>query len=581
MTQEGLFGVDSNVKYKYIEVHMAVDILIKDGFVVDGTGGPWYRADVGIKDGKIVAVRSHLDNITADKVVDAEGYVVCPGFFDMHGHSELAYFKYPLTESKVMQGITTEFNSNCGYSANGPMKKLFLEMVKSWVEDPNTRPIGEYSFMSIPVKVDWSNLTGYMEKLNKFGGISLNSAYMVGFGSVRMSVIGYEKGPPTAAQLTRMKSMVAEAMEEGAFGISTGTQYPPQNYAETEEIIELAKVVAKYGGIHQSHIRRRGFTADKKFGRAFVKPTLETMFEAVRECIEIGEGAGIPTVWSHAKIAGAWTSSEHCAQGFLKLVDDARRRGVDVTIDTWANQYIGIPLTKVIPVWAFEGGINKLRKRLREPELRAKIRDFTEEALGHGCEGNIEGAIITRAEPEELKPFINRPIVEIAKEQGKSIVDFYLDIIADGGEIGLYLPCQSEEDNVDLIRYPATVFGTDAVCGKHEEKTGIGPGGELMGHGYGLFPRILRKYVLEEKVLTMEEAVRKMTSACANRLGITDRGLIKPGMWADVVVFDPIRIRERALLPPVGIPYVFVNGVVTVENGVHTGARAGKPLKHE
>lgn len=559
---------------------MAYDILIKDGFVVDGTGGPWYRADVGIKDGKIIEVRSHLDISDSDRVVNARGYVVCPGFFDMHCHSELAYFKYPLAESKVMQGITTEFNGNCGYSPSGPLKKAFLERVKQWVEDPETRSIAESVAMSIPTEVDWANLSGYMDKLHKFGNVSVNSAYMVGFGSVRMSVLGHEEGPPSPKQLTEMKALVAEAMVAGAFGFSTGTQYPPQNYAETEEIIELAKVVKQYGGIHQSHIRRRGWTGNEKFGRAFLKPTLDTQFDAVRECIEIGERARIPTVWSHAKIAGAWASRERSAPAFLKLVNDARLRGVDVTIDTWANQYIGITASKVVPLWAFEGGIEKLRVRLQKPELREKIHRFMEEALTYGCEGDVQKAIITRAVPEKNEPFLNRFFAEVAEEHGKTVVDFYLDIIADGGDMWLYLPCQTEEDNVDLIRYPATVFGTDAACGKHEEKTGLGPGGPLLGHGYGLYPLILRKYVQEEKVLTLEEAIRKMTSACANRLGLSDRGLIKLGMWADIVVFDPIGIRERPLLPPVGVPYVLVNGVLTVDNGKHTGVRAGKILRH-
>ncbi len=560
---------------------MNYELLIKDGFVVDGTGGPWFRADVGIKGGKIIEVRKNLPASGVQRVIDGKDYVVCPGFFDNHSHSELAYFKYPLAETKVMQGITTEFNGNCGISPSGPLKRLSLESVRQMVEDPKTRPIAEYKPMKIPAEVDWTSLAEYMDKLERFGGVSVNSAYMVGFGSVRTSVIGYEKGPPTKDQMDEMKALVAEAMEAGAFGLSTGTQYPPQNYAETNEIIELARVVAKYGGIHQSHIRRRGWTADKKFGRAFLKPTKDTMFEAVRECIEIGERAGIPTVWSHAKIAGAWTAKERSAPEFLKLVEDGRRRGVDITIDTWANRYIGVTEKKVIPLWAFEGGLEKLRERLHDPELRAKIRSFAEEALGHGCEGDIEQAIISRVEPEKNKEFIGRLIIDVAREQGKAIADLFLEIIAEGGQIGLYSPCQTEEDNIELIKHPLTMFGTDAVCGKHSEKTGIGPGGLHLGHGYGLYPWIIRKYVREEKVLTLEEAVRKMTSACANRLGITDRGLIKPGMWADIVILDPISVRERPLLPPEGIPYVLVNGIVTVDNGEHTGARAGNILKHK
>jgi len=331
---------------------MQYDVLIKDGFVVDGTGSTWYRADVGIEGGKIVEVLKNLPTSRADRVIDAEGYVVCPGFFDMHTHSELSYFKYPLVENKVVQGITTEFNGNCGASLSGPMKGYALESIKQRVQE-----------QKIPVEIDWKNLGEYMDKLEKFGGVSVNSAYMVGFGAVRMSVIGYERGPPTKDEMEEMKASVAEAMEAGAFGLSTGPQYPPQNYAEIDEIVELAKVVAKFGGIHQSHVRRRGWTEDKKFGRAFLTPTRDTMFEAVRECIEIGERAGIPTVWSHAKIGGAWTVKERSAPKFLKLVEDARRRGVDVTIDTWADICAGETANKIVPPWAYEGGHEKLRER--------------------------------------------------------------------------------------------------------------------------------------------------------------------------------------------------------------------------
>ena len=216
------------------------------------------------------------------------------------------------------------------------------------------------------MEIDWTSLAGYMKKVEESGGISINAAFLVGFGTVRMSVIGWERGPPNADELEEMKAMVAEGMEDGAFGLSTGQQYPPQNYAEVDEIIELAKVVRRYGGFHQSHIRRRGWTADEKYGRAFLKPMRDTMPEAIRECIEIGERAGIPTVWSHAKIAGGWNVNKGRAKEFLKIVEDARLRGVDVTIDTWADAYTAMGANKVVPLWAWEGGLEKLKERLIE-----------------------------------------------------------------------------------------------------------------------------------------------------------------------------------------------------------------------
>jgi len=549
---------------------MRFEILIKDGFVVDGTGGPWYRADVGIEGGKIDEVAKNLPAFEANRVIDARGYVVCPGFFDIHAHSELSYFKCPTADNKVMQGVTTELTGNCGESASGPLQGAALEAVRKSVREKH-----------VPVEVSWTKLAEYVDKLREFGGVSVNSAFMVGFGTVRMSVLGWERGPPTKNQMEEMKAMVTTAMEEGAFGLSTGLQYPPQNYAETDEVVELAKVVAKYGGIHQSHIRRRGWTGDEKLGRSFLVPLRDTMPEAIRECIQIGERAGIPTVWSHAKIAGGWGVNKGRAREFLKLVDDARRRGVDVTIDTWADPYTAMGPNKVVPLWAWQGGLEGLVKRLRDPKLREKIRSFAEDALGLGCEMDWEQTIVTDVKLEKNKMFIGKTFGEIARTKGEEIVDVYLDLIAESERVEVQGPWGTEEDNIELIRYPVAVFGTDTGCGGYSDKSVSTVGyGLYRGTGYGLYPRVLGKYVREQKVLTLEEAVRKMSSACANRLGLTDRGLIRPGMWADIVVFDPISVREKPLRPPEGIIYVLVNGTIIVEGGKHTGARAGKILIH-
>jgi len=546
---------------------MGFDALIQDGFIVDGTGGSWYKADVGIKNGRILIVGKDLDTNNAEKVIDAKSYVVCPGFFDMHAHSELSYFKCPTADNKVMQGVTTELSGNCGGSPCGPLKNLAFELLQKAVKDEE-----------IPVEADWKSLADYIVKLEAAGGTSVNCAFLVGFGTVRMSIIGWERGPPNTEELEEMKSMVAEGMEDGAFGLSTGPQYPPQNYAETNEIVELAKVVARYNGIHQSHIRRRGWTADEKYGRAFLKPMQNTMFEAIRECIEIGERAGIPTVWSHAKIAGGWGVNKGKAKEFLKVVEYARLRGVDITIDTWADAYTAMGPNKVVPLWAWEGGLEALRERLKDPELREKIRPFAKDALGQGCEIDWDETIVRDVKLEENRQFVGKKFGEIAKEKGKEIVDVYLDLVVQGERLNIQGPWGTEEDNIELIKNPLSVFGTDTGCSKHEEKKNYGYG-LYQGTGYGLYPRVLRKYVREEKVLVLEDAIRKMTSASANRLGIQDRGLIKPGMWADIVIFDPINVSERSLKPPEGIPYVLVNGVITVEKGEHTGARAGMILK--
>jgi N-acyl-D-amino-acid deacylase len=551
-------------------LEMNFDVLIKDGFIVDGTGGPWYKADIGIKNRKISDIGTNLATKSSDIVIDAKGHVVSSGFFDMHAHSELTYFKHPTADNKILQGITTEVSGNCGGNLCGPIKGMAIELLKKSIEKEE-----------IPVEGDWNSLAGYMDKLEKVGGTSVNSAFLVGFGTVRMSVIGYEKGPPNAVELKEMKEMVAEGMDDGAFGLSTGQQYPPQNYAEVDEIVELAKVVARYGGYHQSHIRRRGWTADEKYGRAFLKPMRDTMLEAIRECIEIGERAGIPTVWSHAKIAGGWGVNSGKANEFLKLVEDARQRGVDITIDTWADTYTAMGPNKVAPLWAWEGGLDKFVERLKEPELRAKIRPFAMDALGQGCEINWEQTLIWDASLEKNKEFIGKTFGEVAKSKGMEIVDLYLDLVSEGEKLSIQGPWGGgEEDNIQLIKHPLSLFGTDSGCSNHDEKKQFGYG-LYKGTGFGLFPRVLRKYVREERIISLEEAIRKMTSASANRLGLHDRGLIKPGFWADIVIFDPISISENPLMPPSGIPYVLVNGMLTVENGKHTGVKAGKSLKHK
>jgi len=547
-------------------------MLIKDGFVVDGTGSTWYRADVGIDDGKITEVCRNLPMSGADRVIDAKGLVVCPGFFDMHCHAEVSYFCKesgpigPRCNGTIQQGVTTHFNGQCGLSWSGPLRGASLERVKSRARD-----------LDLSVEVDWKNLGEYMDKLEKFGGVSVNSAYMVGFGTVRMSVIGHERGPPTKDEMEEMKASVAEAMEAGAFGLSTGLEYPPQNFAETDEVVELAKVAAMYGGIHQAHVRRHGHLSDPRSGRAFLSPVRDTMFEAVRECIEIGERAGIPTVWSHAKAASGWKIKGQ-AEKLLREVDNARRRGVDITIDHWADVWKGTPPSQVFPLWLYEGGNEKMRERLKDPETRSNIKSIVKENLcGMSPTQDFLNGIIGSVMLEKNKDLVGKTLLEAAEMRGKEPEELFLDMAEEGDMPVPVGRCQSDEDLLAMLRHPAALFGTDSV----RPSMLSGPAAIAAGGWYKLYPRVLREYVREMRVITLEETIRKMTSASATRLGIMDRGLIRPGMCADIVVFDPINVRERDGAYPEGIPYVLVNGIVTVNKGEHTGARAGKILKHK
>lgn len=320
---------------------MKCDVLIKGGFVVDGTGGSWYISDIGVQDGKIIEVCKNLPSSGADKIIDAKGLVVSPGFIDMHAHSELVYFVHPKAEAKIMQGVTTEVNCNCGTSGSGPLQGLATEEVKIRFRGAGGKP----DF------IDWHRVSDYMSKLTK-QGVSINGVCLVGFGTLRLGVMGWENRAPTRDELDEMKALAAMGMEDGCFGLSTGTFYAPQAFAETDEVIEVAKTVAEYGGFHAAHDRRRGFEKEIRGGRAFLSSGMgDTMIEGVRECIEIGERSGMPSHWAHAKAVGEANWGKHVAET-MKEIHDARRRGMDVTADFYP--WTGKGLMVNVPRWAEE-----------------------------------------------------------------------------------------------------------------------------------------------------------------------------------------------------------------------------------
>lgn len=541
------------------------EVLIKSGFVVDGTGGPWYRADVAISEGKIVNMNSRLPASKADMVIDAKGLVVAPGFFDMHAHSELNLLVYPKAESKIMMGVTTEFNCMCGTSGSGPLKGAALEVTNRQAR----KQLPE-------LEVDWSTLAEYMERLNK-QGCSINSAFQVGHGTVRLCVMGMDNRVPTEEELDEMKELVAQTMEEGAFGMSTGLMYEPSGYAETEEIIELAKVVGKYGGIYTSHIRRRGWDIDPRGGRNFLIINRDTPLRAIRECIKIGEEAGIPTIWSHSKAVGAVNWGEPL-KDYLKEFDFARRNGVDFRAELYPYIYRrGLIRPRPGTTWARGKDPSVM---LKDPKTRQRIRNFLKRAMEtYACaEHTWDGTLILSAS-EEDKDLIGKTLVEAARIREMEPVDLYLDRLANGNPLEGVPKSMCEDGVKNLLKHPIQMVGSDTRAMPAD------PAKKQHPRAFGTFPKIIRKYVMEEGVLTLEEAIRKMTSTPASVLGLMDRGLLRPGFWADIIVFDPLNIRDLStyLEPmryPSGIEYIFVNGVLTVEHGKHTEALAGKPLKH-
>jgi N-acyl-D-amino-acid deacylase len=540
------------------------EYLIKNGYVVDGTGAPWFKADVAISEGKISDINRNLPASKADTVLDAKGLVVSPGFIDMHNHSELPMIAFPTADSMIHQGVTTEFACQCGTSGSGPLKEAALEAVK--------RRAREYN-----IEVDWTTLSEYMTRFER-QGCSLNGAFQVGHGTVRLCVMGWENRAPTMDELGEMKALVAQTMEEGAFGLSTGTMYTPGNYAETEEIIKLAKVVAEYGGIHTSHDRRRGWESAPRGGRDFVTTTIDSEIWSIMEVIRIGEEADLPTTWTHAKACGEVNWNKSLGDWF-KIIDIARRRGVDVGIDVYPWTFRG-GIARGFPTWAEEGGPEKMRERLKDPEMYKKIKAYVKEQMETPiAEHTWDRALILTAS-EEDQDLVGKFMTEAAKIRNMEPVDLFLDRMREDKPLSGIGQAMHEEDVKALITHPLTMIGTDGMTLPSDYPKKTHP------RSYGTFPKILRKYVRLERVLTLEEAIRKMTSAGATKLGLMDRGILRPGFWADVNVFDPLNVKENATYEdPIqlaeGFEYVFVNGILTIEKDKHTGALAGKPLKHK
>ena len=524
------------------------DVVIKNGYVVDGTGNPWYRADIGIKSGKVLEI-GNLDFEGTDRIVNAKGLIVCPGFIDMHSHSEYSLLANLKAESKIRQGVTTEVNGNCGDSP-APVEGITAEAAEE---------VKEYK-----LDMDWSTLGEYLDKLER-QGISLNVAQLVGHGTIRIAVIAHENRPPIPDELNEMKELVAQAMEDGAFGMSTGLFYSPGGFADIAEVTELCKVVAKYGGIYTSHIRGEG----------------DPLIEAVAEAIEIGEKANIPVHISHHKACGIENWGK--VKKTLGMMEEARSRGLDVTCDVYPYTACGTDLVSMIPNWAHEGGVDKLRERLRDLRIRERIKKEMLDGLP-SWESSVKQSGWGRIKVigwKEHKEFEGKSLAEIAELKGVDPFDLTFDLIIKKESPELVDLAMTEEDVCAVIKHPLSMVGSDGWA-----LAPYGVLGESKTHprSYGTFPRILGKYVREEKVLTIENAVRKMTSLPAQKLGLKDRGILREGMWADVVVFDPKRVVDEATYEdphryPEGIEYVLVNGEIVVDIGEHTGALPGKVLR--
>ena len=526
-----------------------LDILIVNGLVVDGTGKPAFEADVGIAEGRIAVVAEGVEQ-EAVRTIQAQGLRVTPGFIDPHTHSGLTLLADPRAESKIRQGVTTEVVGNCGFSP-APLLGAAVEETRAQAK-------------ILGLDVTWASMAEYLERLRN-PGTAMNVVPLVGHNTVRGSVLGFDDVQPTTEQQTEMQQLVAEAMEQGARGLSSGLYYPPGFYAQTEEVIGLARVAARCGGIYATHIRNES----------------DLLLEAVTEAIEIAEQAEIRVEVAHLKLEGYrnWGGAEW----LLALLDDAHSRGVRVGCDQYPYAASSTWLAAILPYWAQAGGAKAIAERLSDPVARNRVRkDWEENRADWDNRGGVRqwsDVLVTDCAPRP--DVLGKSIAEIADAEGKDPLEaaFDLIMISEGQAAGVFF--DQLEDNVrTLMRHPLVVVGSDGnALAPH------GVLGQRKPHprSYGTFPRVLGRYVREEKVLSLEEAVKKMTSITADRFGLTDRGVIREGAWADLVLFDPQTVADKATFAdphqyPVGIPCVVVNGVVVIDQGQHTGALPGRVL---
>lgn len=503
-------------------VGQSYDLIIRNGKIIDGTGNSWFYGDIGVTDGKIVRI-GNLKEATGAQDIDAKGLIVAPGFIDVHTHIEGSEIRIPTAGNFIHDGVTSVITGNCGGSS--------------------------------------SDIADYFRKIDSVK-TSINIATLIGHNTVRRAVMGESQRDPTADEQKQMEELVAKSMREGAVGLSTGLIYVPGTYAKTEEVVGLAKASARYGGVYASHIRSEG----------------DHVTEAIDEAIGIGEAANMPVEISHFKVTYKpnWGRSTQT----LQQVENARLRGVDVTIDQYPYVASSTTLSTTVPSWVFSGGRDSVQWRLNDPASRLKIKKEMVETLKSKKINSYSYALIARYEPDSS--YNGKTITEVNKLKGRkpkpmNEAETILDLIGSTERVQMVYFSMNEEDLRRIMQYPFNMFASDA---------GIARYGTNMPHprAYGTNARVLGMYVRDLKILRLEEAIRRMTSLPATKFNLRDRGLLREGMAADIVIFDEQQVGDRATFEKphaysVGFEYIIVNGQVTAEKGKHTGVRNGVVLK--
>ncbi len=527
------------------------DLVITNGHIIDGTGSPWYSGDIGIREGRIAAI-GNLAAAPRRRTIDAASKVVAPGFIDLLGQSEMTILVDPRLPSKIYQGITTEITGEGDSIA--PLDDALIQA-------------GHSGYDHYKITPDWRTFRQYFARLEK-QGMGINLASYVGAATVRRIVLGEENKQPTPEQLEQMKALVRDAMKDGAVGVSTALEYAPAPYAKTEELIALATEAGKFGGIYSTHMRNES----------------DSVLDAIDEALRIGREAHVPVEIWHIKVAGKnnWGRMPEV----VAKINAARAAGADVSADTYAYTAWYNDFSAFIPAWAHEGGSAKLVERLKDPATRERIRkDMLTPSKDWDNEWQEipgpEAVMIGVAKNPKLVPLQGKRLSEIAKLWNKDPMDALFDFLIEDPFADVAVFGMSQPDVTLALQQPWVAIDNDS--------SGTSPEG-ILGQehphprAYGTFPRILRKYVREEKALTLEDAIRKFSALPAQRLRLTDRGVLKAGMWADVVVFDPATVRDLATFDnpnqlSEGMEYVLVNGSPVIEQGKMTGALPGKVLR--
>jgi len=521
------------------------DILIKNGYVVDGTGSPPYKADLAIKNESIAEIGS-LEERTAEEVIDAKGLIVAPGFIDIHNHSDLSIFLVPTADNYIYQGVTTIIVGNCGFSP-APINELNKGYIENFMK-----------FIQSEVEIKWESFGEYLDELEKLKK-SINVGVLVGHGTIKAAAMGLEDRDPAPQELEIMKDLVKEAMEAGAIGLSTGLMYSPGVFSKTEEIIELAKIASRYNRIYTSHIRNEG----------------ERLIDSVLETIRIGMEANIPVEISHLKSAGKPNWGK--VRTVLKLIEEYANRGYEVGADAYPYTASSTSLISIFPSWVREGDNEEIMKRLRDEDSIERISQEIEEK-GILEWRRVDWSDIVISFSPTYSEIEGYTINKLAEEWGLDPLSAVLKILLDDElATAMIVHGMCEEDVEKVMAHPYVSIGSDGSV----KRLGIG---KPHPRNYGTFPRVIRKYVREKKVLSLPEAIRKMTSLQANKLRIWDRGILRPGMKADIVIFNYHAFTDKASFEnphqyATGIKYVIVNGQFVIYQGKRTGNTPGKLIR--